>query len=202
MVDKTQNIWNYRYDAKWRLLHAVEYGGCSRSDLLGSQARRPIIKSLAAHSVARDVFGMRQASMRDRWRELVELAADNAWALGFRKVDGALRGLAVDTDTCFSTLSRNLTAWENRHPPLVMTGYGKRTKARAPLVLIHIPLLTQWLLWTAEARSYVFAQVPRVIDLEAIRGIACELIPLGVPPPLTSAVTWPEANRILRNAKT
>ena len=202
MVDKTQNIWNYRYDAKWRLLHAVEYGGCSRSDLLGSQARRPIIKSLAAHSVARDVFGMRQASMRDRWRELVELAADNAWALVFMNVDGALRGLAVDTDTCFSTLSRNLTAWENRHPPLVMTGYGKRTKARAPLVLIHIPLLTQWLLWTAEARSYVFAQVPRVIDLEAISDLACELIPLGVQPPLTSAVTWPEANRILRNAKT
>ena len=204
-MDKTPEIWAYRNDAKWRLRRAAEHGGCHTFDLLGSGARRPIIESLTAPDVARNVFGMRQASMQDRWRALVGLAADNTYALGFRKVDGGLRGLADDMDTClgadssFTTLSRNLNEWSTRQPPLVLTGHGKRTRARAPLALIYIPLLTRWLLWTAEARANVFAQAPRVIDLNTICEVACRLIPLGTPPP-SSTLERSEANRLLRNA--
>ena len=205
-MDKTQNIWTYRNDAKWRLNSAAEYGGCHAAELLKSSARSPIIKSLTAPDVARNVFGMRQASMQNRWRALVGLAADNPYALGFRNVDGGLRGLADDMNTCldadssFTTLSRNLNEWSTRQPPLVLMGYGKQTRAHAPLVLIHIPLLTRWLLWTAEARANVFAQVPRVIDLNTICEVACRLIPLGAPPP-SSTMERPEANRLLRNAE-
>ena len=84
-MDKTPEIWAYRNDAKWRLRRAAEHGGCHTFDLLGSGARRPIIESLTAPDVARNVFGMRQASMQDRWRALVGLAADNTYALGFRR---------------------------------------------------------------------------------------------------------------------
>ena len=205
-MDKTQNIWTYRNDAKWRLNRAAEYGGCHATELLKSGARSPIIKSLTAPDVARNVFGMRQASMQNRWRALVGLAADNPYALGFRNVDGGLRGLADDMGTCldadssFTTLSRNLNEWGARQPPLVLTGHGKRTRARAPLDLIHIPLLTRWLLWTAEARANVFAQAPRVIDLNTICEVACRLIPLGTPPP-SSKLERSEANRLLRNAE-
>ncbi len=205
-MDKTQSIWTYRYKAKARLGLAAKYGGCHTFDLLGSGARRPIIKALTAPDVARNMFGMRQASMQDRWRALVGLAADNPYALGFRNVDGGLRGLAddmntcLDADTCFTTLSRNLNEWSTRQPPLVLMGYGKQTSARAPLALIHIPLLTRWLLWAAEARANVFAQVPRVIDLNTICEVACRLIPLGAPPP-PSTLERPEANRLLRNAE-
>lgn len=204
-MDKTQSIWTYRYKAKARLRLAAKYGGCHAFDLLGSGARRPIIESLTAPDVARNMFGMRQASMQDRWRALVGLAADKPYALGFRNVDGGLRGLADDMNTCldadssFTTLSRNLNEWSTRQPPLVLMGYGKQTSARAPLALIHIPLLTRWLLWTAEARANVFAQVPRVIDLNTICEVACRLIPLGAPPP-PSTMERPEANRLLRNA--
>ena len=79
-MDEYHDIWHFRREAKWRLENATESAGCNRFDLLGAKARRPIVKSLATISVARDLLGMRQASMRDRWRELVELAADNAWA--------------------------------------------------------------------------------------------------------------------------
>ena len=205
-MNKTRNIWTYRYEAKARLRLAAEYGGCHTFDLLTSGARSPIIKSLTAPDVARNVFGMRQASTQNRWRALVGLAADNPYALGFRKVDGGLRGLTEDmntcpdTDTCFTTLSRNLNEWSTRQPPLVLTGYGKRTRARPPLALIHIPLLTQWLLWTAEARANVFAQVPRVIDLNTICAVACRLIPLGAPPP-PSKLERSEANRLLWNTE-
>ena len=205
-MDKTQNIWTYRNDAKWRLNRAAEYGGCHATELLKSGARSPIIKSLTAPDVARNVFGMRQASMQNRWRALVGLAADNPYALGFRNVDGGLRGLADDMGTCldadssFTTLSRNLNEWGARQPPLVLTGHGKRTRARAPLDLIHIPLLTRWLLWTAEARANVFAQAPRVIDLNTICEVACRLIPLGTPPP-SSKLERSEASRLLWNAE-
>ena len=205
-MDKTQNIWTYRNDAKWRLNRAAKYGGCHAAELLKSSARSPIIKSLTAPDVARNVFGMRQASMQDRWRALVGLAADNTYALGFRKVDGGLRGLADDMNTCldadssFTTLSRNLNEWSTRQPPLVLMGYGKQTSARAPLALIHIPLLTQWLLWTAEARANWLAVRSRVIDLNAICEVACRLIPLGAPPP-PSTLERSEANRLLRNAE-
>ena len=204
-MNKTRNIWTYRYEAKTRLGLAAKYGGCHTFDLLRSGARSPIIKSLTAPDVARNVFGMRQASTQNRWRALVGLAADNPYALGFRQVDGGLRGLTedmntcLDADTCFTTLSRNLNEWSTRQPPLVLTGYGKQTRARPPLALIHIPLLTQWLLWTAEARANVFAQVPRVIDLNTICAVACRLIPLGAPPP-SSKLERSEANRLLRNA--
>ena len=204
-MDKTQNIWTYRNDAKWRLNRAAEYGGCHATELLKSGARSPIIKSLTAPDVARNVFGMRQASMQDRWRALVGLAADNTYALGFRKVDGGLRGLADDMGTCldadssFTTLSRNLNEWSTRQPPLVLMGYGKRTRARAPLALIHIPLLTQWLLWAAEARANWLAIRSKAIDLNTICAVACRLIPLGTPPP-SSKLERSEANRLLRNA--
>ena len=204
-MDKTQNIWTYRYQAKARLGLAAKHGGCGRSDLLGSDARSPIIESLTAPDVVRNVFGMRQASMQDRWRALVGLAADNTYALGFRKVDGGLRGLAEDMNTClgadssFTTLSRNLNEWSTRQPPLVLMGYGKQTRARPPLALIHIPLLTQWLLWAAEARANWFAIRSKAIDLNTISKVACRLIPLGTPPP-SSKLERSEANRLLRNA--
>ena len=199
-MDKTPEIWTYRHEAKSRLKHAAMYGGCSAFDLLRSGARRPIIASLSAPDVARDVFEMRQATTQQRWCDLVELTADNPYALGFYAVDGGLRGLAKDMLTGFPTLSRNLNDWNTRQPPLVLTGYGKQTSARPSLTLIHIPLLTRWLLWTAEARANWFAIRSRVIDPNTICEVACRLIPLGAPPP-PSKLERSEAKRLLRNAE-
>ena len=185
-------------DAFKRLGYACRLGGdCSRSDLIGSSVRRPIINSLTGTEIARDVFGMRRESMRNRWRITVELAADKPAALGFLKVDGGLRGLATDMSQHYSTLSRNLAAWSGRQPPLILIGYGKRIRARPPITHIHIPLLTQWLLWTAEARALVFGNRPGALDFETIREVGRCLIPLGAPPP-SSGLSRAEARRILK----
>ena len=200
-MDEYHDIWHFRREAKWRLSRAAEIGDCNRYDLLGAKARRPIVKSLAAPAVARDVFGMRQASMQNRWRLLVELAADKPLALGFVQVFGALRGFGVDLDADYTTLCRNLNAWEAHQPPLVVTGHGERTKARAPMVMIQVPFLTQWLLWTAEARAMAIA-VPRgSVNFDRIRRIACDQIPLGLPPPATSTLTWSEGKQLLRKTR-
>lgn len=192
------DIWGYRSDAWSRLRLACDSGGgCRRSDLIGSHVRRPIIRALTGTEIARDMFGMRRQSMRNRWRLLVELAADRPSALGFLQVDGGLRGLAIDMAQDYTTLSRNLNVWTHRQPPLAMVGYGTRTKARAPLALVGIPLLTQWLLWTAEARALVFSNRPGAIDFDTIREVGRCLIPLGSPPP-SSGLSRAEARRILK----
>ena len=196
-MDEYHDIWHFRREAKWRLDNATEIAGCNRFDLMGAKARRPIVKSLATISVARDLLGMRQASMQNRWRLLVELAADKPLALGFVQVFGALRGFGVDLDADYTTLCRNLNAWEAHQPPLVVTGHGERTKARAPMVMIQVPFLTQWLLWTAEARALSIAEPRGSLDFKAISRIACQQIPLGLPPPVTSRLTWSEGSRLL-----
>ena len=189
-------IWVQRREARSRLAYATQVAGCVRGDLVGSGARRPIIRAFTDLEVARDVFGIRQASMRDRWRLLVGLAADKPLALGFISVDGGLRGLGVDLDVDYTTLSRNLNSWESRRPPLVVTGHGKRIRARAPVAIIQIPLLTQWLLWTAEARAYSLGGHRGVIGFETIAEIGRALIPLGLPPP-SPMVYRDEARRLL-----
>ena len=67
----------------------------------------------------------------------------------------------------------------------------------APMVMIQLPFLTQWLLWTAEARAMAIA-VPRgSVNFDRIRRIACDQIPLGLPPPPTSTLTWSEGSRLV-----
>ena len=173
-MDEYHDIWHFRREAKWRLSRATEIGDCNRFDLLGAKARRPIVKSLATISVARDLLGMRQASMQNRWRLLVELAADKPLALGFVQVFGALRGLGVALAADYTPLCRNLNSWEAHQPPLVVTGHGERTNARAPMVMIQVPFLTKWLLWTAEARALSIAEPRGSLDFKAISRIACQ----------------------------
>ena len=74
--------------------------------------------------------------MRNCWRLIVGIAANKPLAIGFIEVDGGLRGLGVDLGVDYTTLCRNLNGWEDRQPPLVVAGHGKRTRARAPVAII------------------------------------------------------------------
>ena len=186
-------VWEQRWKAKNRLTYATRIGACTPGDLIGAGPRRHIIRAFTQPEIARDVFGMRQATMRNRWRLIVGIAADKPLAIGFIQVDGGLRGLGVD----YTTLCRNLNGWQDRQPPLVVTGHGKRTRARAPVAIIQIPLLTEWLLWTAEARAHSLAGHRGVIGFETITEIGRTLIPLGLPPPASPMVYWDEARRLL-----
>jgi len=190
-------VWEQRRWAYRRLVAATEIGDCRPSDVIGASARRPIIRAFTQPEIARDIFGMRQATMRNRWRLIVGIAADKPLAIGFIQVDGGLRGLGVDLGVDYTTLCRNLNGWENRQPPLVVTGHGKRTRARAPVAIIQIPLLTEWLLWTAEARAHSLGDHRGVIGFETITQIGRTLIPLGLPPPASPMVYWDEARRLL-----
>ena len=131
---------------------------------------------------ARTLYGLRQTSTHRLWQALVKRCADSPRALGFMRVEGGLRGLGAELGVDHTTLSRNLKAWETRHTPLVVTGYEQHSRARESLALIQIPLLTEWLLWTAEVRARWLSHQPGHLWDTAVVDIQRIFIPQGMPP--------------------
>ena len=190
-------IWQHRKDAVQRLEIATMIGECEKYDLLGAKYRNAVTRALTTSEVSSRVFNMRQSTMQERWKFLVELCADKPLALGFMQVYNGLRGLALDLEEDHSTLSRNLRSWESRKPPLILTGHNDKAK-KNPLVLIHVPFLTQWLLWVAESRASFKSGKPGIIGDETILEIVRSQVPLGLPPPVTNELSLSEAMRLIR----
>ncbi|MBL77518.1 MAG: hypothetical protein CL459_00890 [Acidimicrobiaceae bacterium] len=191
------DIWTARSIAQKTLSMAmVVADDCQAGELLGSSARRPVIEALGSNEFAHDHLGMRQESMRRRWRGLVGLAADRPRALGFHRLDDGLRGLEYDLGCDKSTLSCNLAAWRERDDSLVLVGTGSRPSGRDPIVSIQIPYLTEWLLWTAEARAYCTSGLFDQIGYQMIRDLAQKLIRERSPAP-SSILPVAEGARML-----
>ena len=170
-------------DAHRRLNHALDLcGGLNAGELLGATTRAHVIRPMTDPATARTLFGLRQSSTHRLWRALVVRCGGAPRALGFLRVDGGLRGLGAELGLDHTTLSRSLKAWESRHPPLVVTGYQQRSRARESLALIQIPLLTEWLLWTAEARARWLSQQPDHLSDTHIVDIQRMFVPQGMPP--------------------
>ena len=176
-------IWEHQADAHRRLNDALNLvGDLTAGELLGATTRAHVIRPMTDPATARTLFGLRQSSTHRLWRALVVRCGGAPRALGFLRVDGGLRGLGEKLGLDHTTLSRSLKAWESRHAPLVVTGYEQRSRARESLALIQIPLLTEWLLWTAEVRARWLSHQPDhlwdtdIVDIQRI------FIPQGMPP--------------------
>jgi hypothetical protein len=182
-MDSDFTINEHQADAYKRLNRALNLGGSlNAGDLLDANTRAHVTRPMTEPETARTLFGLRQTSTHRLWQALVKRCADNPQALGFLRVDGGLRGLGEELGIDHTTLSRSLRAWETRHPPLVMTGYEQRSRARESLSLIQIPLLTEWLLWTAEVRAQRLSNQPGHLWDTAVVDIQRIFIPQGMPP--------------------
>ena len=176
-------IWEHQADAYKRLNRALNLGGLlSAGDLLGANTRAYVTRLMTEPGTARALFGLRQLSTHRLWRALVKRCAETPGALGFMRVEGGLRGLGEELGVDHTTLSRNLKTWETRHPPLVVTGREQHSRARESLALIQIPLLTEWLLWTAEVRVRGLSRQPDHLSDTHIVDIQRIFIPQGLPP--------------------
>ena len=170
-------------DAHRRLNRALDLcGGLNAGELLGATTRAHVIRPMTDPDTARTLFGLRQSSTHRLWRALVVRCGGAPRALGFLRVDGGLRGLGAELGLDHTTLSRSLKAWESRPTPLVVTGYQQRSRARESLALIQIPLLTEWLLWTAEVRVHGLSQQPDHLNDTHIVDIQRMFVPQGMPP--------------------
>ena len=182
-MDSDFTINEHQLDAHRRLQRALNLGGSlNAGDLLGANTRAHVTRPMTEPETARTLYGLRQTSTHRLWRALVKRCAETPRSLGFMRVEGGLRGLGEELGIDHTTLSRRLKAWETRHPPLVMTGYEQRSRARESLALIQIPLLTEWLLWTAEARARWLGDQPDHLWDTAVVDIQRMFIPQGPPP--------------------
>ena len=182
-MDSDFTINEHQADAYKRLNRALNLGGSlNAGDLLGANTRAHVTRPMTEPETARTLYGLRQTSTHRLWRALVKRCAETPRSLGFMRVEGGLRGLGEELGIDHTTLSRRLKAWETRHPPLVMTGHEQHSRARESLALIQIPLLTEWLLWTAEVRVRWLSDQPDHLWDTAVVDIQRMFIPQGMPP--------------------
>ena len=198
-MDSDFTLWEHQADANRRLQHALNLSGSlNAGELLGANTRAHVTRPMTEPETARTLFGLRQASTHRLWRAVVRRCADNPRAVGFMRFDGGLRGLGAELGVDHTTLSRSLKAWGSRHTPLVVTGYEQRSRARESLVLIQVPLLTEWLLWTAETRARWLGHQPGHLSDTDIVDIQRVFIPQGMPP--SPDITREDAARMLQPA--
>ena len=189
-----------RSEALRRLRGSVEFGGCSRGDVLGSAVRRPLIEAFADPATTSRVFGLRGAAVQDRWSHLVSACADSPTALGFVQVDGSMRNLANRLGVDDDAFLRNLRTWGAKRPPIVVVTESKGAKGKKASVVVQVPLLSAWLLWTADARSVTYRGMQGFIGPERIRQVAVALIAHGDFPPAEKALLPLDADRLIRLA--
>ena len=169
--------------AKEQLSYACHLaGGCYPSELLNARVRNLLVKTFSLELTARSGFGMRQQTMRDRWSRLVQLTAAGPKSLGVFKVNGGLRGLAQELSTDHTTLFRNLKTWEERPYPLVRTDFHLKPDCRS-LGWIQIPLLTDWLIWTAEQRAHLGIGQSTDLYRATVVKLTEYMVPMGITPP-------------------
>jgi hypothetical protein len=195
-MDNDFTICEDQADAHRRLQRALNLGGSlNAGDLLGANTRAHVTRPMTEPETAITLYGLRQSSTHRLWRALVKRCAETPRSLGFMRVEGGLRGLGAELGVDHTTLSRSLKAWESRHLPLVVTGREQHSRARESLALIQIPLLTEWLLWTAEVRVRWLSDQPGHLWDTAVVDIQRMFIPQGMPP--SSDITRQDAARML-----
>ena len=201
-MDKQQNLEELHSElgiAEVKLSYACYLaGGCYPSQLLGVRARHLVVRAFSSELATRSGFGMRQKTMRDRWSQLIQLTAATPTALGFFKIEGGLRGLAQELSTDHTTLSRNLKTWAERPYPLVRTDFDLLSDCKS-LGWIQIPLLTDWLIWTAEQLARLESGQPAHLYEKTIVGLTEHMIPIGITPPFD--ITSQEASRLMVGAR-
>jgi hypothetical protein len=145
---------------------------------------------------------MRRQSVRARWTDLVALATAKPNSLGFVSTKGGIVEIAEEMRCDPSTLFRNLRTWTHKKPPLVEVGFVKKPKRQPQVALLQIPILTEWLLFTAAVRGAKEAGLPHAARFEQIRELTELHIAQAIPPPLTGGVLrWQEAQALIDQAR-
>ena len=184
------------------LSYIVRSSGATRGNLLGASTRRLVVAGLTTDEFARTRLGMRQSSVRQRWSKLVSLSAAKPNSLGFITARDGIVEIAEEMRCDPSTLFRNLKSWTNKEPPLVEVGFVKKPKRQPQVALLQIPILTEWLLFTAATRGAKEAGLPHAARFEQIRELTELYIAQAIPRPVTGGVlTWQEAQTLIDQAK-
>ena len=200
--NSSDELHQQKSSARERLDEAAARPRVSASDVLPRKIRLELVAAMTSNDfIVKAQFG-RGASQRARWAALVNAGAKQPRTLGFVDVSGGTDSLALLLGCGDqSTWSRTLNKWATAEHPLVVCGSVAQGRGRPSLRIVQIPLLTEWLVWVAEANAIRLKPTSRD---HLWRSHIGELAVLGarqlVPPP-SPDLTRNQADLILDDLK-
>lgn len=155
MVENSaQHIEDEREIAENRLFSAARRAQSSLADVLSRPARLQLADAITSETFRWNSAVGRTSSQQERWKALVQASTKSSKSLGFVKIKDGTHGLALQLGVGDqSTWSRSLKKWSTGDPQIVDTGTAAKGRGRPQLQIVQIPLLTDWLLWVAEAKA-------------------------------------------------
>ena len=171
-------------------------------EFLAGLERHVVSSVVGGDTYAREVLGMRQRSMRQRWKRIVKEATRYPKTLGYITVEQGLDDVAQRFRCEPSTLFRNLRTWEAQEPPLVVCGYERDYGRKQRIAVMQIPLLSDWLLFMARANAKTLGGLPNAMDVAQTRRLVRAYLKACLPPPLSMAsISATEAEKLISEAK-
>ena len=176
--------------------------GVSASEFLAGLDRHIVRSTVGGDAYARDVLGMRQRSMRQRWQRIVKEATRYPKSLGYIAVKKGLNDVAQRLRCEPSTLFRNLKTWEVQEPPLVVCGYERDHGRKQRIGVMQVPLVSDWLLFIARANAQSLGGLPNAITTAQTRKLVRAYLKARLAPPLSvSSVGATEAQTLIAEAR-
>ena len=152
----------------------------------------------------RSVDGFRQSSKRESWKDLVNEASRRPKSLGFIEFEDGVPGLGRIVGRPPTTIWRHLNSWAQTggRRPLVIVDELKEPGLKPRAYMIQIPLLTQWLLFTASMRAFKDSGMPNAMSWHQLRRLPGLFTAIGSPPPPHGLpLTYQDAEQLIRTAR-
>jgi len=124
------------------------------SDVLPRRDRRLVLQVITGALFMKNAGVGRSSTQQLRWKALVSEATRKPKSLGFVDVSGGTESLAARFKCGDqSTWSRTLNKWSQPKRPLVNCGMEIKGFGPPELTIVQIPVLSEWLVWFAEANA-------------------------------------------------
>ena len=155
MVENSaQQLEDEREKAEQRLVAAARRAQSSLADVLSRPARRQLAEAITSETFRSNSAVGRTSSQQERWEALVQASMKSSKSLGFVKIKDGTHGLALQLGVGDqSTWSRSFKKWSTGNRRIIDTGTAAEGRGRPQLQIVQIPLLTDWLLWVADANA-------------------------------------------------
>ena len=155
MVENSaEKLKTRRHAAEQQLYAVAGRAQCSVAEILPRRARGQLADAITSETFRSNSAVGRTSSQQERWEALVQASTKSSKSLGFVKINDGTHGLALQLGVGDqSTWSRSLKKWSTGDPQIIDTGTAAKGRGRPQLQIVQIPLLTDWLLWVAEAKA-------------------------------------------------
>jgi hypothetical protein len=190
----TEVVHSYAAERRDRVYgqRLVGYFGLKRRDVLPQATLDNV-----ASRVARWRVPPNRQRAQEKWRKVVTAACTPEGVGSILVPSGGLPSLAQSLEVPDVSLGRNLETWEKNG--LVRRHFGKRVRARPPLVEVELPYVAELLEWLAALRVAHLTEQHGAPSIKATYALLYTLIDRRYPPP--TIATADDVRRVLNELK-